>query len=375
MNGDWGCYVHVPWCRVQCPYCAFYVVTGQVPRAERFVARVLEEREQHQSSFPGTPATLYVGGGTPSQLPSRALATLIEGIGARSEVTVEANPEDLAPDWLEGVLAAGATRISLGVQSLQEAHAKRLGRAHTRNQAAEALRALHAAPLVSWSADLIFAVPGQTIADLDHDLDHLLDAGVPHISLYGLTIEPDTAFGRAHARGRLMEVDPDAWHTMYQHIVERLEREGIARYEISNFARPGHESRHNRLYWTDRPYLGLGPAAHSYRSDGARWQNRPDLGHYLDHGPPLPQVERPAPHEAAADLLISGLRGIEGVDRARLRARTGLDVSPDTVDLLVHGGVLHAPPDRVALAPAGFAIADGIASRLVDNLIEATTSS
>ena len=372
MSGPWGCYVHVPWCRVHCPYCAFYVVTGEPSGTDRFVERVLEEWSLRRTWFEGPAHTLYLGGGTPSRLAPSALARLVQGIerAPDAEVTAEANPEDLTEDWLTEVRGAGIDRISLGVQSFIPRVARRLGRGHTQPQAVDAVARLQAAPLRSWSLDLIFAVPGQTMADLDADLDIIVDTQAPHVSLYGLTIEPGTPFARAHRRGSLPEVPEDHWHDMYSHIVARLQAAGLVRYEISNFARPGHESRHNTLYWTDQPYLGLGPAAHSYRPDGARWANPRDLREYLTSRRPALDIEHPTPRQAAADLLVSGLRGVTGLSRARLTEKTGLAVHPDTVRILVQGKLLVEHGDRMALGPRGFALADGVARRLLDTLIE-----
>lgn len=370
MTDRWGCYVHVPWCRVRCPYCAFYVVAGKSPSGARFAEQIVREFSLRRVDYPGRPSTVYLGGGTPSQLAPDTIAVLIAGLDPApgAEITAEANPEDLTDEWLRGAVDAGVQRVSLGVQSFTRDVARRLGRGHTRPQALSAIGRLAGAPLRSWSVDLIFAVPGQTLSDLDADLDHLIAMDPPHVALYGLTIEPGTAFERARARGSLSEVPDDEWLTMYSHIVQRLGDAGLDRYEISNFARPGHQSAHNTLYWTDAAYLGLGPGAHSYRPDGARWANPEDLAGYLATGPVEPAVEVPTPLQAAADLLISGLRGVGGLSRARITERTGLVVDPDVVTHLVDRGLLVEIGDRIALGPSGFALADGVARRLLDTL-------
>ena len=368
----WGCYVHVPWCRAQCPYCGFYVVPGpEVPPWERFVTQVLQEYAARRPAFEGPGSTLYLGGGTPSRLPPEALARLIEGIELHpsAECSMEANPEDVEPAWLDGAIAAGIQRISLGVQSFGTEAARVLGRAHTSAQAHEACQRLAGAPLTSWSIDLIFGVPGQTLAEVDADLDATLDLGAPHVSVYGLTIEPNTPFERAQARGRILQVEDDLWRAMYDRIVDRLSNAGVERYEVSNFARPGHTSAHNRLYWSDQPYLGLGPGAHGYAPNGSRWANPRNLNHYLVHPVDLAQMEHPTANERAADLLISGMRGVEGVDRARLRERTGLDVQDAIVQILIRSRLLQPDSERLALAHDGFPIADSVIRRLLDTLI------
>ncbi|MCA9573431.1 MAG: coproporphyrinogen III oxidase family protein, partial [Myxococcales bacterium] len=220
--------------------------------------------------FTGDPATLYIGGGTPSRLSADTLLGLVETVGA-PDVTVEANPEDLEPEWLEALVAGGVSRVSLGVQSTVPRFARRLGRAHV--PAGPAIERLRGSGLDSWSVDLIFGLPGQTLADLVADLEALLAHEPPHVSLYGLTIEPGTGFARLEARGREMEPDADVWRSMYDHLVERLEAAGLHRYEVSNFARNGHRSAHNALYWQGAPYLAVGPGAHGFAPDGRRWVN------------------------------------------------------------------------------------------------------
>lgn len=367
----WGCYVHVPWCRAQCPYCGFYVVTDDPdPAWPRFVERVLAEHRARAPAFEGAAHTLYLGGGTPSRLPVEALQELIRGIPTApgAEISCEANPEDLSEAWLHGAIEAGIDRISLGVQAFVPHVARRLGRAHTSAQAIEVARALARAPLRSWSVDLIFAVPGQSLDDLRHDLELVLSLGAPHVSIYGLTIEPGTPFDRARGRGRLPDVDPELWRRMYDQIVEALGAAGLQRYEVSNFARPGHRSSHNALYWSDRPYMGLGPGAHGYAPDGVRWHNTPDLGGYLAAARAPDSTERPSGEAAAIDLLVAGLRGIDGVSVAHLEARTGCSPDPRTVAALIEGGLLAPDPDRLALTGEGFPLADAVVDRLLRSL-------
>jgi oxygen-independent coproporphyrinogen-3 oxidase len=316
--------------------------------------------------FVDRPATLSFGGGTPSRLGPRDIATLVQALAPRGEVSFEANPEDVDEPWLAGVLDAGIDRLSLGVQSLQEPVAKRLGRAHTVADAHDAIARVARSGVRTWSVDLIFAVPGQTLHDLDRDLSAVLDAGAPHVSVYGLTIEPGTAFARATARGSLVPVADEVWRDFYDHLVDRLTAAGLERYEVSNFARPGHRSEHNALYWSDAPYLGLGPSAHSYTPDGERWVAERDLAAWL---PGLPVTrERPSPRAAATDLIVSALRSVDGVDRSRLRARTGLDVEERTERLLVEHRLLHDAKDRLALTHAGFPLCDAVATKLVESL-------
>jgi len=365
----WGIYVHCPWCRVHCPYCAFYVETERNPPWQSFVHAVLKEHDGYRPVWTGQPATLALGGGTPSRMPTEQIAEIVRHVelGPGAEVSAEANPEDLTPSWVDGALSAGITRLSVGVQTLIRQRAKLLGRAHTVDQAATALRTVASAGFESWSADLIFATPGQTLTDLSVELGALLDLDPPHVSIYGLTFEPGTPFERARARGRMRPVDDGLWREMYDLLVQRLGAAGLQRYEVSNFARPGHESRHNRLYWTGRPYMGLGPAAHGLAPDGTRWVNQADAAKYTA-GNTTPTHERPTPLQAATDTLVSCLRGVDGVSLRDLRVHTGFIPEPAVVALLIRQGVLRRDGERVRLSHAGFPLCDAVTGRLVDAL-------
>jgi oxygen-independent coproporphyrinogen-3 oxidase len=369
MSGTYGVYLHVPWCRARCPYCAFYVVPERgEPPWRPFVERALREYHRRRPEFVGPASTVFFGGGTPSRMPAEAFALLLGELEREpgAEVSIEVNPEDLSPQWLEGVLDAGITRVSLGVQSLQAAPARRLGRAHTSAAAETAMERLSRSGVRSWSADLVFAIPEQSEALLWQDLDQLLAHAPPHVSLYGLTIEPGTRFERVVEQGKLPLVDEDVFCAMYEGLVQRLAAAGLDRYEVSNFARAGHRCRHNRLYWTDAPYLGLGPSAHGYAPTGERWVNVPDLARYLAQQDPTESRERPTPQAAATDLWISGLRAVEGVDLEHLRLRTGLQPDEGVLQRLVDGGWLQRHGTRVALTHAGFPLCDAVIARLVE---------
>lgn len=371
MSTPWGLYVHVPWCRIRCPYCPFVVVPDRdTTDRDAFVDRVLALRARRARDFAGAPRTVYLGGGTPSRLPVDGLRRLLDGLVGPDtvEVTVEANPEDVDAAWLNAVQASGVTRLSLGVQTLDPRHARRLGRAHTPADARRALSLVRDAGLASWSVDLMFGLPDQTVDDVVRDVDALLAAGPPHVSLYGLTIEPGTPFARAAADGRLGEADEDLWSAQLDAIVAALHTAGLRRYEVSNAARPGHEAVHNRGYWQGLPYLGIGPGAHSLAPDARRWTEEADLDRWMRADDPRTGVERPSPWQAAADALVSGCRAIDGVDLAALARDTGMCPREDAVQALISGGVLRRDGDRIAPTDEGFSVADGLSRRLVDAL-------
>lgn len=374
MTAPWGLYVHVPTCRIRCPYCAFHVVPDRGFPAERYVDAVLAERQARRDVFPGTPTTLYLGGGTPSRLPAAALSRLLAGLDATAvpDVTCEANPEDVDEAWLDAALAAGVTRVSLGVQTWHDGHARRLGRARTPDAARLATARLADAVahgrLRSWSVDLMFGLHDQTLAQLDADLDEVLACGAPHVSLYGLTVEDDTGYARAAARGTLTPAEDDTWRDMYGRIVSRLRGAGIERYEVSNFARTGHQARHNRGYWEARPYLGLGPSAHGLDPDGTRHANVADTDAWLASPAGVRTSESPTPRERAVDLLVSSLRGVPGVSLHDLAADTGHAPTPAARARLVAAGVLTESDGRMTLTDDGFYVTDAVVRTLVDAL-------
>jgi oxygen-independent coproporphyrinogen-3 oxidase len=360
-------YVHVPWCRRRCPYCAFYVEVDRDAPYAAFVDVVLREREARLGD--ARPDTVFLGGGTPSRLPPDELRRLVRGLAPvdGAEISMEVNPEDVDDALLDAMLHAGVTRPSLGLQTTDKRFARLLNRACTVDAAVDIARRIALAGFASFSLDLIFALPGQTLADLEADLDRVLSLEPPHLSLYGLTFEPGTAFARGRDRGRLVPADEETWRAMYGRLVDRLRAAGLERYEISNFARPGHRSRHNTLYWTDRPYVGLGPSAHGY-ADGTRWIDTADLGAYLGAADPTASEERPDPEARALDLLASCVRAAAGLDRRHLRARTGLDVEASALAALTTAGLLAPDPDRIVLTDEGAFVADGVAERLARHL-------
>ncbi len=370
--GPWGIYVHVPWCRRRCPYCAFYVEVDRGADQDAFVDRILREHRDRGAPFRdlGRPATLFLGGGTPSRLSPERIARLVEGLDLApdAEIALEVNPEDIDPASLAALRDAGVHRVSVGLQTFQPRFARLLNRASSVARAREAVAEVAAAGFRSWSVDLIFALPGQTLDDLLDDLQALAALAPPHVALYGLTIEPGTPLERARDQGRLVETDDETWRMMLDVIADLLEEAGLRRYEISNYARPGHESRHNTLYWSDRPYLGLGPSAHSYAPDGARWRNVADLSAWTARQDPREGVEHPDAWGAATDYLVSALRARDGADLAHLHARTGLRPDPAVVAALEASGLLRREAYRLRITREGIAVADGLTERIARSL-------
>lgn len=367
---DFGIYVHVPWCRTRCPYCAFNVHVDRDAPWEAWRDGVLRDWSEQQPEFgDGLAHSLYLGGGTPSLAPAGIVGELVTSLPLRSdaEVTLEANPGTVSAAGLDALREAGVTRLSLGVQTFNKRFAHILNRGHTVAAARELVELVAASGFRSWSVDLIFGLPGQSLADLGEDLDALVALDPPHVSLYGLTMEPGTPFGRAAEQGRMRAADPELWRTMYDNIVERLADAGLDRYEVSNFARPGHRAVHNEAVWRGEPYAGLGPGAHGFTPAGRRLVNRNIPEDWMATG--LDRAERPGPHERATDLVLTALRHVDGLDLTELVACSGHTIRPGTLAPLTRAGLLEVRGDRVRLTVAGYPLADGLVERLVDGLV------
>jgi oxygen-independent coproporphyrinogen III oxidase len=328
MTMDYGLYIHLPYCRSLCPYCAFAKAPLHHAEPERLLATLAREWELARTEAPeawraSRPRTVFVGGGTPTALDPEMLRRFLDWTrgavgGAVREWTVEANPEGLTDEKLAILRAGGVDRLSLGIQSLEPAVLRVLGRIHTAERALDALDRARAAGFGNLSADLMAGVPGETAEGFDDGLERVIARGVTHVSLYALQVEPGTPLHAKAARGAFVPLSDDAAAERYEAAGRILERSGFRRYEVSSWARPGLESRHNEGYWIRRPYLGLGPGAHSF--DGRRrWGNVEDVTRYyetLESGE-LPRLSMCEVGEEAAheEAVFLGLRRARGVRR------------------------------------------------------------
>ncbi|PPD27706.1 MAG: coproporphyrinogen III oxidase [Hyphomicrobium sp.] len=370
-NPSFGVYVHWPFCAQKCPYCDFNshvrpVLSGGRGGIDetRFLA-AFERELTHtaQLTGPRTVGSIFFGGGTPSLMSAATVAAIIDRISGLwtvdpgAEITLEANPSSVEVDRFRGYRAAGVNRVSLGVQSLRDEQLKRLGRLHSVAEAKKALD-IARARFERFTFDLIYARPGQTPAEWAAELAEALAMAGDHLSLYQLTIEPETPFAALHAAGKLVIPDADAALVLYDLTQEMTTAAGLPAYEISNHARPGQGSRHNLLYWRYGEYAGVGPGAHGRlvidgrrhatvtEKNPERWSSLVEAeGYGFTEVTPLDR------HEQADEMLLMGLRLVEGLDLDRLATVGGVRPSEATIDTLVALGMIERLGLRTTSSP------------------------
>jgi putative oxygen-independent coproporphyrinogen III oxidase len=378
-----GLYVHIPWCRHVCPYCDFnvYAWSGMPERA--YTDALVAELETYaaEAEWAGRRVrTIYLGGGTPSLFSPETIDRLLASIRrsfrvvADAEVTLEGNPGTVTRERLAAYAAAGVNRLSLGAQSFDSATLATLGRDHSPADTERAVEAARAAGFDNVNLDLVFGVPGAAIARWEHDLARAIALAPEHVSAYALTYEEGTPFHRWRASGRLRPVGEDDEAMMLELTVATLEAAGLTRYEISSFARPGRESRHNVGYWDGSDYLGLGAGAHSFGREpapGRRWMNERLPARYLaavaEVGSAVASEERLDDAQARAEFVFTGLRRITGVDVEAFAGRFGraVDAAFPQLAELVAAGLVERDGRRLRLTARGLAFADGVAARLI----------
>jgi oxygen-independent coproporphyrinogen-3 oxidase len=405
-------YIHTPFCVHKCHYCDFYSIVDTQDRQEAFGERLTRELRA-LAPHAGPLATIFVGGGTPSLLglgvwerlltelrsgfefrggPSGQCTSASDGSGslripgprnpipAPFEFTVECNPESTTPELLALLKAHGVNRVSIGAQSFNHRHLKTLERWHNPDNVRRAVELAQAAGIERQSVDLIYAVPGQTLEEWDADLREAISLGTTHLSCYSLTYEPNTAMTARLRAGEFTPIDEDLDAEMFRHTAATLGAAGLARYEVSNFARPGDESLHNLAYWRQEQWLAAGPSAsgHVYAGEdpamgGYRWKNVPRLADYLGDGgfSPIVDLETPDAARGLRERLMMGIRLNEGLDAPRT-LRDAMLVDPGAparlerlVGKLIGQGLLHDDRARWRLTEPGFLMTDGVAAQLM----------
>jgi oxygen-independent coproporphyrinogen-3 oxidase len=374
-------YIHIPYCISKCPYCDFNShVVADIPE-HRYTDAILNELDSYGSSkdWQARPLqSIFFGGGTPSTFMPASIGKMLQRaaeffpLDPNCEVTLEANPGTVDQENFAGYRDAGINRISVGVQSFQPRWLKFLGRAHSENDARTALKVVRRAGFDNFSFDLIYANPGQTLDDLEADLDAALEFQSPHLSAYNLTFEEGTPFHHEFRAGKIRSLSEDEEIAMAELIEKRLRVGGLERYEISNYARPGWHSRHNVNYWLGGDYLGLGAGAHSYRRTrandamGNRWSNEKNPSRYMDQIAQLNHavVQREAidPARAAGEFMFLGLRLTEGISTESFRARFGqrpAEYFPPIAGWL-ESHLLEEQDGFLRLTPKGLLVANSI---------------
>ncbi len=367
-------YVHIPFCFHKCHYCDFYSITRQTPeRMEKFVDLLLAEADLWHRETPIAPRTVFFGGGTPSLLPLESMRRLLVGLRERfdleqfDEWTIEVNPATADADYLRMLRASGVTRLSFGAQSFDLAELKTLERHHDPADVERSIGLAREAGFERLNVDLIYAIPGQTIDSWRRSLERALALGIDHLSCYGLTYEANTPMAVRKRLGHFTAA-PDELELGMSHLARHMLREhGIEWYEISNYARPGQECRHNLVYWTGGNYVGIGPSAASH-VEGHRFKNRPHLGEWELAVPSgdLPVVEHEllTPPQRAAERVMLELRLRRGVRFADLVRYDGFDAEAhyqDVLSRLVDLGLIERDSGGFRLAERGLNVADAIA--------------
>jgi len=320
-----GIYIHIPFCKQACSYCDFYFVTRTSER-EHFVQRLIREIDSYRDTvYTQEPVeTIYFGGGTPSLLEPKQVQQILDALRDvfrvdAHEITFEMNPDDVSKPFLRDLKATGVNRASMGVQSFQPQLLKFMNRAHSSSEALRCLELLSKSEFEAFTVDLIYGNPEQTTEQLTDDIEQLLQFNPPHVSAYSLTIEPKTRLGKLVELGRLDPPEDDTMATHFEIVNKRLGAQGIQRYEVSNYARPGREAMHNSRYWEHKNYLGLGPGAHSFwwDTEAVRWENERTLRGYL-RGQDKRQEERLTHQQLAEERIMMGLRTRKGVGSEEL---------------------------------------------------------
>jgi len=371
-------YIHIPFCLSKCPYCSFVSYTGMDRLHQRYAAALLREAEwlSNTISFPPL-STLFLGGGTPTLLPGRQLAEIVTGctglfgLSDQAEISIEANPKTIDPAKLTQLRESGITRLSIGVQSFNDRELHSLGRPHSAADATEAVRQARQSGFDNISLDLMYGLPGQNHTSWQQSLEQALSLAPSHLSLYELTVEKGTPYHLQLTQGQLDLPDEEEVAAMDQISATLCHKSGLAQYEISNYARPGQECRHNINYWQNGPYLALGAGAVGCL-DGRRQQKTRDPQRYceqIEAGQSVVQEEEYLERESSfRETVIMGLRMHCGVSREHLQRRYGMDLHGcygTTLTQLIDQGLLEMSTSHLRLTARGRTFANQVMAELV----------
>ena len=319
-------YLHIPFCKSRCIYCDFYSTTLAKDLMAPYAKALEREMCLRKHDIPSSRVhSIYIGGGTPSLLPTEILADIFAAVSRHftlspdAEITIEANPDDITPDWLKGLSGTPINRISIGAQTFNDRLLKFLCRRHNAQQIADAVRLCKEAGITNISLDLIYGLPRQTMKDWQNDMKSALNLGITHLSAYALSYEEGTRLDAMLRGGLIQEADEELSRQMYDHLLSATKRAGFLHYEISNFALPGFHSRHNSSYWKSVPYLGLGAGAHSYDGQRKRRANLPDIKAYIAAAKDVPhEMEELSKESLYNEIIMTRLRTSSGIPLCEL---------------------------------------------------------
>lgn len=366
-------YVHIPFCTQICYYCDFSKVFIKNQPVDAYLQALIREFESYKIE---QLRTLYIGGGTPTAISAEQLDYLLShltknlDLSQLEEFTIEANPGDLTSDKIAVLEKSAVNRISLGVQTFNDKQLKRIGRSHNEAQIYESIDSLKGAGFDNISIDLIYALPGQTMADVKENVAKAIALDIPHLSLYSLILEHHTVFMNKMRRGKLNLPTEDLEADMFDYIIAKLESHGFEHYEISNFTKPGRESRHNLMYWDNAEYYGVGAGASGY-IDGVRYRNRGPIQHYLKgvaQGNPRLEEEVLTKQEMMEEEFFLGLRKKEGVSISRFEEKFAENFSNrygDIVEKLTRDGLVQVTDGRLRMTKKGLFLGDTVAEKFI----------
>ena len=366
-------YVHIPFCTQICYYCDFSKVFIKNQPVDAYLEHLIQETRSYEI---GKLRTLYIGGGTPTALSAQQLAYLLTelpkvmDLSEVEEFTIEANPGDLDPDKIAVLKDSQVNRVSLGVQTFDNKMLKKIGRSHKEQDIYDNIRHLKQAGFDNISIDLIYALPGQTMDQVKENVAKAIDLDIPHMSLYSLILENHTVFMNRMRRGKLPLPKEELEAEMFEYIIEELEKAGFEHYEISNFSKPGFESRHNLVYWDNAEYYGLGAGASGY-VDGIRYKNHGPIRHYLEAveaGKARITEEHLTLEEKMEEELFLGLRKKTGVSKARFEEKFGISFDQrygQVVASLTEQGLLVPDDKQVRMTKRGLFLGDTVAEKFI----------
>ncbi|WP_313965012.1 radical SAM family heme chaperone HemW [uncultured Streptococcus sp.] len=366
-------YVHIPFCTQICYYCDFSKVFIKNQPVDAYLENLIQETRSYEI---GKLRTLYIGGGTPTALSAQQLAYLLTelpkvmDLSEVEEFTIEANPGDLDPDKIAVLKESQVNRVSLGVQTFDNKMLKKIGRSHQEQDIYDNIRHLKQAGFDNISIDLIYALPGQTMDQVKENVAKAIDLDIPHMSLYSLILENHTVFMNRMRRGKLPLPKEELEAEMFEYIIEELEKAGFEHYEISNFSKPGFESRHNLVYWDNAEYYGLGAGASGY-VDGIRYKNHGPIRHYLEAveaGKARITEEHLTLEEKMEEELFLGLRKKTGVSKARFEEKFGISFDQrygQVVASLTEQGLLVPDDKQVRMTKRGLFLGDTVAEKFI----------